>query len=239
MWDYSVGKNQISIFCEGESRTVTKGFPKFNQLKNKLLDEAFSDGVLEEVYGRMYIPTFIEKFSEGELTVCHEEGNVYYGTFEIKHSLVDHLMKMLTDGEDVLPMVRFLEKLLENPKENIVDELYSFMTHNDIEINERGDIVAYKRVTKDFKDCYTETIDNRVGCVVKMPRTQVDDDPESTCSAGLHFCAFSYVKSFYGDSLVKVEVNPKNVVSIPVDYKGAKGRCCEYKVVENVSYMLD
>lgn len=238
MWDYSVGKNQISIFCSGESRTVAKGFPKFKQLKQTLLDEDFSDEVLEDIYTKMYIPAFIEKFSEGELTVDHENGVAYYGAFAIKHSLVNQLMKMLTEGEDVLPLVRFLEKLLENPKENIVEELYAFMKHNDIEINKQGNIVAFKRVNGEFKDCHTNTIDNSVGTTVKMPRTLVDDDPNSTCSTGLHFCAYSYVKSFYGDNLVKVEVNPKNVVSIPVDYEGAKGRCCEYTVIEDVSNML-
>ena len=43
--------------------------------------------------------------------------------------------------------------------------------------------------------------------------------------------------SYYGfdDSRVMlVKINPKNVVSIPVDYNLAKGRCCEYEVVDEI-----
>jgi hypothetical protein len=127
---------------------------------------------------------------------------------------------------------------MNNPKKNIVEELYPFLQHNDITITEEGNILAYKRVTSDFKDCYTQTFDNSVGQTVVMPRTEVNDNPNHTCSSGLHFCAFSYVKHFHGAKLVKVEVSPEDVVSIPVDYNGAKGRCCKYKVVEDVSFML-
>ena len=50
-------------------------------------------------------------------------------------------------------------------------------------------------------------------------------------------CALSYVFSFWGTGkrLVKIRLNPKDIVAIPKDYKGAKIRCCEYKVLEDVT----
>jgi hypothetical protein len=69
-----------------------------------------------------------------------------------------------------------------------------------------------------------------IGDPVQMPREECDNDPERTCSAGLHVGSMQYVKDFgYGDSVIlEVLVNPRNVVSVPVDYNATKMRCCEY-----------
>jgi hypothetical protein len=39
------------------------------------------------------------------------------------------------------------------------------------------------------------------------------------------------MKSYSGDKIVILEIDPADVVSIPTDYNNAKGRCCRYKVV--------
>ncbi len=145
-------------------------------------------------------------------------------------------VKMLNEGVDVKGFCKFAELLLENPKESVVEELYAFLAHNSISINKDGMIEAYRSITLDWKDHFTGTIDNRIGTTVKMPRTMVDDNPERTCSKGLHVAAFEYANSFgiNNSRLVKVLVNPSHVVSVPVDYDGQKLRCCEFKVVEEV-----
>ena len=33
-----------------------------------------------------------------------------------------------------------------------------------------------------------------------------------------------------------IKVNPRDVVSIPVDYNNSKGRCCKYEVVGEVKF---
>ena len=69
-----------------------------------------------------------------------------------------------------------------------------------------------------------------------MDRNLVDDNPESHCSSGLHFCSESYLQSFGGASnpVMILKINPADVVSIPTDYNGAKGRCMKYEVVAEV-----
>jgi hypothetical protein len=74
-------------------------------------------------------------------------------------------------------------------------------------------------------------MDNSPGRVVEMERNQVDDNKDQTCSTGLHFCGMSYLSHFSGERTVIVKVNPADVVSIPSDYNGAKGRACRYEVV--------
>ncbi|AHK11419.1 hypothetical protein S140_9 [Shewanella sp. phage 1/40] len=233
-FDYTVTKDAITIFRNDESRIVVKGYPKFKKLRSKLIEDDFSDDSLHYAFELLSLPTFIAKFSEGNITVCHEEGKIFYGTFEIKNSLVTHMFDILSRGEDVLPMVRFLDMLMDNPKESIVDELYPFMQHNDIEINEDGTIKAYRNVTMDYKDHHTGKMDNSVGKVVKMPRTMVDSDPNNTCSSGIHCASIGYAKSFGGGRLMEVKVNPSHVCSVPTDYAGMKMRVCELLIVVEV-----
>ncbi|AUR87434.1 RIIB protein [Vibrio phage 1.101.O._10N.261.45.C6] len=234
-YDYTVTKSQITIFKNDESRSVMKGYPKFTKLRRELIDSDFAEEALRLTYEILSLPDFVEKFSEGNITVDHEKGKVWYGTFEIKNSIVDQMMKIMTTQGDVKPLVLFLEKLMMNPKINVVEELYPFLKHNDIEISEEGDIIAYRSVTTDFKDHHTGTMDNSIGVVVTMPRSMVDDNPNQTCSSGLHVAAFDYANTFGSNRrLVKVRVNPSDVVSVPTDYDGMKMRVCKFEVLEEV-----
>lgn len=228
-YNYSISKNTITIWKNDESRSVDKSYPKFSYLRSLILEE----DKLEEAYELMDLPKFIETFTEGNITVNHKDKVMFYGDFKIEHSLVNVVMARLTQGQDVLPFIRFLDRLMENPKENVVEELYPFMKHNSIDIDSDGCILAYKGIRGDWKDCYTGNIDNSVGTTVKMPRTHVDDNPEETCSRGLHVASKEYA-STYGDILVQVKVCPSNIVSVPNDYHGQKMRTCEYTVLSEV-----
>lgn len=132
----------------------------------------------------------------------------------------------------------FFKKLIKNPSYRVVNQLFDFieasMKSGGFTITEEGNIVAYKRVRSDFRDIYSGTFDNTPGSIVQMPRNQVNEDPEATCSAGLHFAAFSYLEHYShtpNDRIVIVEVSPEDVVAIPSDYNNAKARCCKYKVI--------
>ena len=65
-----------------------------------------------------------------------------------------------------------------------------------------------------------------IGKPVSMPRSECDNDPNSSCSRGLHCKSISYGMSFGNNSLVTV-INPYNVVAIP-NGEFSKFRCCEY-----------
>ena len=162
------------------------------------------------------------------------DGTPIYG------SLCSQIQLMHNEGLPLEPMVNFVRKMRKNPSYSIREQLWSFMEACQAEggftIAEDGDIMAYKVVTRDFKDKHTHTFDNSIGSIVEMPRCEVDDNPNNTCSAGLHFCAYSYVKCFSDieDRLVLVKINPADVVSIPADYGNAKARCCRYRVVREI-----
>jgi len=101
--------------------------------------------------------------------------------------------------------------------------LYSFLEHNGHPLTEGGHFIAYRGVTEDFKDMHTRTFNNSPGSVCEMPREEVDDNPNNTCSTGLHVASFKYASDF-GPKVVEVKINPKDVVAVPVDYNGIKMR---------------
>jgi hypothetical protein len=147
--------------------------------------------------------------------------------------LATRMITMLQDGFSIEPMVKFMERLMQNPSKRAVDELYGFLEKNNLPLTPDGCFLAYKKVRQDFKDIHSGTMDNSPGTVVEMERNKVDDNKDVTCSTGLHFCGMSYLPHFGGgDSrTVIVKVDPADVVSIPSDYNGAKGRACRYEVV--------
>lgn len=170
---------------------------------------------------------------------------IYIDGEPIYGSLCRQIQSMHDEGLPLDPMVNFVRKMRENPSYRIRNQLWCFIEacqkEGGFTIAEDGDIMAYKVVSSNFKDKHSGKFDNSIGAVVEMPRNEVDDDPNNTCSSGLHFCAYSYVKSFsgLGDRLVLVKINPADVVSIPNDYGNAKARCCRYKVISEINAPLE
>jgi hypothetical protein len=179
----------------------------------------------------------LEVFSQGKITVDPAGECIVYDGNLISNKLTDRIMTLLKErGQDgVQLLVNFLEKLMENPSYRAVNSLYDFLLHNDIEIIENGNFYAWKRVRANMTDVHSGEFDNSVGSTVEMPRNLVNEDPEQTCSAGLHVAARHYLRSFSGPVVVKCEVDPRDVVAIPRDYNNSKMRVCRYKVVENVT----
>lgn len=99
---------------------------------------------------------------------------------------------------------------------------------------DNGDFLAYKRVKGDFTDYHTGKFDNSIGAVVKMPRQEISDNPNDGCSAGLHVANFHYASEFYSGGegiLLEIQINPKDVVSVPNHCNFEKIRVCEYLVL--------
>jgi len=151
--------------------------------------------------------------------------------------LVDRMVDMLNADIDIGYLVAFMKNLDLNPDRRAVEELYGFLEASRLPITPDGHFLAYKRVRDDYMDIYTGKMDNSVGQVVEMKRHQVNSDKNQTCSSGLHFCAREYLRAYgtsAGNATMVVKINPRDVVSIPVDYNNAKGRACRYEVVDEL-----
>jgi hypothetical protein len=156
---------------------------------------------------------------------------------EAPTALSNKIIKFSNEGLPYLPLLKFVERLQANPSYRAVNELYGFLEKNDHPITEEGTFIAYTRVRGDFKDIYSGTFDNSPGQVLEMPRNQVDENCNQTCSNGFHCSAWEYAHTQFASSdpatdiMLEVEVDPADVVSIPIDYNNAKMRVCRYKVL--------
>lgn len=221
-----VGKSFLTLMINGETHTVNDQHPNYAKIREAVRVKNYN--VVESLVN---VGKSISNFTQGKIRV--ENGAVYYGNMEVKNVLVDRILDMIREGFDANPMIRFLENLLQNPSKRAVDELYLFLEQTSLPITDDGHFLAYKKVQDDYKDFYTGTMDNSVGKVVEMPRNQVDDERDRTCSYGLHFCSLSYLPHYHSNQghVMIVKINPADVVSIPSDYNNAKGRTCRYEVI--------
>ncbi len=174
-----------------------------------------------------------EKFASISGNVSIKHGVLYFGDREIGGVLGERAVQMHEEGFDMGPMFAFVENLYQNPSRRSVQQLYGFLEATDLPITEDGHFLAYKMVRQNYTDCHTGTFDNSVGAVPEMPRNEVDENPDNTCSSGLHFCSQKYLGYLRhsGPRTMIVKVNPADVVSIPTDYNNAKGRACKYKII--------
>ncbi len=162
--------------------------------------------------------------------------------------LADHLLRCLESGvQDYAPVVKFWEKVAQNPDARSREQLFTWLKNCEFTITEDGDILGYKgvvtRAEGEFLSVHAGTafvdgvevrgqIPNNPGTVVTMPRANVKNDPTTHCSYGLHVGDWSYASTFGRGAVLEVHVNPRDVVSIPNDKSYRKMRCCKYKVVK-------
>jgi hypothetical protein len=223
------GKN-IILVVDGKSHTISKDT---HMNYGKIVD-ALKAKDWDELRELIEPAKAIVNFGKGYVKI--EDGVVYWKDAPFNNALSTRMIEMYQDGFPIDPMVRFMENLMQNPSKRSVDQVYGFLEKNKLPITEDGHFLAYKKVRSDYKDIHSGTFDNSVGQVIEMDRNLVDDNPDSHCSTGLHFCSESYLQSFgsVSDPVMILKINPADVVSIPTDYNGAKGRCMKYEVVAEV-----
>ena len=128
-------------------------------------------------------------------------------------------------------LLNFWDNLKKNPSFNSKKMLFKFLEFNGHPITKDGCFIAYRGVTDEFKDVHTRKFDNSPGSICEMDRSNVDDNPDNTCSNGLHVACFDYANGF-GSKTIEVKVNPKDVVAVPKDYNGTKMRVCKFEVIQ-------
>lgn len=221
------GKN-IILVVDGKSHTISKdthiAYPK--------IIEALKAKDWEALHDLVEPKRAIVDFGQGNVSI--ENDVVMWKGRPFHNALTTRMIEMYKDGFPIDPMVRFMENLFQNPSKRSLDQVYGFLEKNSLPITEDGHFLAYKRVQDNYLDVHSGTIDNSIGQVVTMDRNLVDDNPDSYCSTGLHFCSESYLAHFGGSRIMILKINPADVVSIPNDYNGAKGRCCKYEVIAEV-----
>lgn len=227
---FNISDQSIAVFYDSKMYQVPASDARYEPLKEALKAGDFSD--LDVLLDRA---KHIERITCGAVTAG--DGEVHYKGKPVHGVLADKLLKLMDEGFDITPWAKFLENLMENPSYRSRNQLYGFLEKYDAPLTEDGHFIAFKGVRMDYTDHHTGKFNNSVGQVVTMDRTEVDDDPNNTCSSGLHACATEYLSGgmFSGDRIVVLKINPRDVVSIPTDYNFSKMRVCQYKVIDETT----
>jgi len=181
----------------------------------------------------------IPKIVDMEAAFSYKGLKLIDGQLEIKGEklptdLNDMVMSYRKDGIPFDSIIKFWGKLKQNPSYDTRSRLFEFITSNKLLLTDDGCFVGYRGVTEDFKDGHSRKFDNKPGKVCKMPRSAVDDNPNNSCSNGLHIGSYSHANGF-GSRMVAVKVDPVDVVVVPNHCSTQKMRVCKFKVLEEVS----
>ena len=177
--------------------------------------------------------TRIKEYGKEDVDI--KNNNVYVDGEPLEDTLSKRIIAFMNEGLPFMPLINFIRKLRKNPSFDARKRLLGMLDQNHHPILEDGNFLAYKKVTDNYKDKYTGKFDNSIGAVVTMPRNQVDDNPNNTCSNGLHGASFEYACGFGDGKLIEISVDPVDVVTIPTDYNSQKMRICKYVVLGDAS----
>lgn len=239
------GTGNASLFHNGRLYTATNEHLKWNEIRKALTEN--DESVVDLFDPSIEVSRRFEPLGE---RVSVSNGRVYFDGDEVDNSLTRQILSFLRDDvDDWSPLVNFWERLAANPNPHSVEQLYRWLNVQDITINEDGMIVGYKgveRVPGEPDDTYqsvnsgtavvdgvthTGKIPNYLGAVVTMPRSQVEFDPANGCSTGLHVGTWKYADGWARGAVLLVEVDPRDVVSVPTDCNSEKLRVCRYTVM--------
>jgi len=231
---FVLSDTSLTVVLDGAPQAIPASHPSWAEILN-LVQAPYAD----EDYLRTLIDVgkSIENFCSGQIVV--ENRQLTYAGKVLNTGLTRKIIQFMQEGKDemIAPLVSFLDRVMQNPSHRAVNGLYDWVSRSGMPITSDGYILAWKIVDGDFMDYYSGTLDHTPGNVVKQPRNMCDEDPNATCSAGIHFCSFDYLPKYQNNAdrrVLLVQIDPANVVAIPKEYGIAKGRCCELTVIREV-----
>lgn len=233
----------VTVFLGAESHVATSDHPNFK----KIIDacrQKWGDKTIRDLFDlSAAVGTKFDRLSERVLV---KAGRIYFDGVEVHNALTETIARFYVAGlEDFKPLVAFMEKIEINPNAHSRDHLFRWLTKHNFTLCPDGDFLAYKGVQTDSRSVHSgaaivnnESVDGKVlnapGTVIEMPRDQVRFDPSQGCSTGLHAGNWRYARSF-ASRVLRVKINPRDVVSVPVDSNDEKLRVCRYRVLDVVT----
>lgn len=225
-YPHTITSESITVIVNGDPIVVQKGAANFEALRLAVQGKQW-----DEILGLLTVSKTVEGWAVGNFKVT--DGQVFYKNEGLPTELNARIVKMVTAGNDPASLLKFWVQLQLNPSYRSVRQLYPFMAHEGIALDEDGNILAYKAINQNWTDVFSGKISNKPGAVVEMPRNKISDDPKEACHEGLHVGALNYAKDFGGSErrIIICRIDPKDVVCIPYDASCMKMRVCKYEVI--------
>ena len=233
------GQKSITALIDGELYTATSDHPRWGEIVNGVAH----DKATAEMFS---LEKAIEQYVRLSDRISVAGGTIYFDGDPINDTVTNKIIDLYNNGDDFISVVEFMERLYTNPSEDVRnDQLFQWLEVGGLTLTEDGLIVGYKGVAR-HRDGGFESISRgeafvngvlhigaipqRLGDVVEMPRSAVDDDPNNACSTGLHVGTFEYAQDFGQGIVLAVLIDPRDVVSVP-SLEVSKMRVCRYSVL--------
>ena len=250
------GTTMTVILSDGESLNVSDSDRNFEELRDYLLNpggDYDEEYISELAHTATAIAERIRKVSD-RVSVA---GNaLYFDGDQIDDALSETILDMYGSEKDSAfsALVNFLEKLYTNPQEESRTSLYEWIVRYGLRILPSGNFTAYKGVkigaggeslSINTGVAYVDgirhsgAIPNPTGAVIEMPRSLIDANTLVGCSVGLHAGTWEYASAWAQGRVVLVEINPRDVVSVPSDCEFQKLRVSRYTVLEEIDHKID
>lgn len=245
------GQRFITVFANGQmTPPVDDSHPNFNAIVGACAAAMQGEDVdAQSVLDLFDIgATVARKFERLSERVTVEHGQVMFDGDPAPEGLSKQIIRFMDAGEDFMPLVSFMEKMGMNPTDHSRQQAWDWLNQHDFTITSDGDVVAYKGVYNDGNGGYrsghrgnafvndepvvNDYVPNAVGDTVTMPRSEVAHDPAQACHRGLHVGTYDYAHGYAQGAMLRVLINPRDIVSVPTDAHGAKIRVCRYVVDE-------
>lgn len=240
--------HEISAHLQGKPYLAGSSHPNFETIRDILLSD--QDDAEDALIGLFNIAfTAGQKFDRVSDRITYSSNNLYFDGEVVHGALVDAVIRAIKDGTtDFKPLALFFEKVVDNPNEHSKENLYRWLANKSFEIAEDGDILGWKGVRYSDGQYLSTTagdafadgvfykqsfIPHVPGTIVEMVRGDVHWDPQVGCAAGLHVGVFNFASS-YGNCMLQVKINPRDVVSVPTESSDQKMRVCRYFIVSEV-----
>lgn len=228
---YIITNDGITAVIGGETHTITRDNPSFGQVKQAIAKHIRNTDATY-IADLFRTANAVKRYTNGAIEVSADGSSLFFKGQEVHNVVVDRIIRFMSEGLPVGPLLRFLERLLANPSRRSIQELYTFLEHKALPICEDGCFLAYKGVKDDYTDVHSGTFSNKVGVTNSMSRSKVDDDFRRGCSFGFHVGSLEYATG-WGPRTVICKIDPADVVSVPEDCNFQKLRTAKYTVVDD------
>lgn len=228
--------DMVIVTIDGVPYTVNADDDRYDEVLEALAEDWLEEDILDVLTNKKAVNAVVETLDEAgiDFGMCGE--TVTYKGNSLPADLSGYLAAAIERG-DASGIVAFVKRLFKSPSDNTRLTLFRFLETNHMPILDDGRFLAFKVVRSNYTDKHSGEFDNSPGAAPEVDWSEVDTDPNKTCSSGLHVCSRQYLRAFYtpGNRVVTVAVAPEDVGAVPYDYEGSKMRTKGYEVLTDIT----
>lgn len=221
MLPYLLTKNSVTVFdSKNIPHVADSSHPNFNSIVNSVKTGVFSEDIGSFQLFDLSFNDRVGYHISGEPNsqfVIDRSGVKFNGQL-VHNTICDRIVENWTNGIPIGNLVAFLRKLLNNPYDTVVANLYTYLEKYQLAINEAGNIVGIKAINSDYTSKWISSFKYPKSGLITEPAALVAKGDKG-CGKGLYFGFEDYVFA-YGNSdslVIAVEVDPAHITGIPQD----------------------